>query len=220
MLKIKKDDTPNQYDLDEKAYLVVLHATTSPADQAIDWLKTTPEERLRRFGKKTYSSANAVVSRLGEVTELAPPTRGTWHAGRVYQPSERAKRVLRKDFLGRFKNPNKYSIGIEVAAAWDIDKDGVLESWEKLYSPQSVKAVAQYIIHLEKVFQQEFPDEHILTHKDITSYKPDLEIPRAMVLAELKKLRANGNPEPLPGPDPVVDKEETKKEIIKLVKTL
>ncbi len=225
MLKINYDETPNWYELDEPAFLIVLHATTSPAKQAIDWLKTTPEDRLRLYGTKTYSSANAVFSRLGDITELAGPDRGTWHAGKISNPSERAKKVLRKDFLGRFKNPNKYSIGLEVAAHWDIDKDGILEGWEKLYSPQAVKSVASYILHLEKKLGRQFPNHHILTHKDITSYKPDIEIARAMVLTEIMKQRVAAATELSPAPiepviEPEVDKEATKNEIIKLVKTL
>ena len=43
--------------------------------------------------------------------------------------------------------------------------------------------------------KQNIDNKHVITHKDITSYKPDLELHRIMYLAELQKQRelANGS---------------------------
>jgi hypothetical protein len=48
----------------------------------------------------------------------------------------------------------------------------------------------------------EFGDASVITHRDVTSYKPDLEIQRAMFLAELNKQRKAraGNDGPIDPP--------------------
>ena len=195
-MKLEIKPTPNKYELWAIPEVIVLHTTLGSYESAVSWLRMSPEERERRTGTKSYSSAHAVIGRLGEVCELAGVENGTWHAGAVNNPTERAKAVIPKDAFGKIKNPNRYSIGLEFASGYDIDKDGVLESWEKLYSPQQVKACVEYILtrlepEIERVHGKKvtFDGSNIITHKDVTDYKPDLEIQRAMVLAELKKQR-------------------------------
>lgn len=215
-MKLEFKPTPNVYDLDGIPEVLILHTTLGSYESAVAWLCMSPEERERRYGSKTYSSAHAVIGRLGEISELADVTKGTWHAGAVSNPSERAKAVIPKTLLGGLKNPNKHSIGLEFASGYDIDKDGVLESWEKLYTPQQVKACAEYILtrlepEIERLHGKKitFGSHNIITHRDVTSYKPDLEIQRAMVIAELDKRREEQKPLP-PVEETVVLKKGTK----------
>ncbi len=200
-MKIQHKLTPNVYELDGAPLAIVLHTTLSSFESAVDWLRTTPAQRQKRYGKRTYSSAHAVFGRNGEIAELAPVNRGTWHAGGISNPSRRAKAILPKTLLGNLKNPNKRTLGLEFASGYDIDKDGILESWEKLYTPKQIKAAVWYVLNrvepqiLEKYgVTIEFKDESTITHKDVASYKPDLELQRTMFLAELKKQRAAGKP--------------------------
>lgn len=195
-MKLSIKPTPNKYELWAPPVAIVLHTTLSSLESAVDWLRMTPEERLRKHGKKSYSSAHAVIGRLGEVVELAGVDFGTWHAGVTHKPTQRAKAVIPKDIFGRIKNPNRYTIGLEFASGWDIDRDGVLETWEKLYTPQQIKGAVEYV--LDRVEPQilekhgvdiQFAGATTITHKDVTSYKPDLEIQRSMFLAELSKQR-------------------------------
>jgi N-acetyl-anhydromuramyl-L-alanine amidase AmpD len=196
MLKpIQKLPTVNKYDLDEPAYIIILHTTLGSYDSAVDWLRN-------QRGQNPNSSAHFVVGRLGETAQLAELNEGTWHAGRVFNPSFAAKNVCRKDIFGRVQNPNKYSIGIEVACGYDIDRDGVLESWEKLYSPQQITQVAELILDIEKKTGQTFSSSTILTHRDIASYKPNLDIQKAMVISKLSQLRSAVEPTPTPAPEP------------------
>lgn len=199
-MEITRKSTPNQYALSGEVVAIVLHTTLGAYNGAVEWLMMSPGERQRRTGKKTYSSAHAVFGRLGQITTLAPFDRGTWHAGAVSKPSRRAKDVLPKHPWGSLKNPNKSTIGLEFASGYDIDKDGVLENWERLYSKQQIKAIAWFILNeIEPKTGKKFGDHNIITHQDITSYKPNLEKQRAMVVAELKKQRYEiENPKPKP----------------------
>ena len=123
MINIIQSPSPNHYSLDEKAYLVFLHTTLGSFEGAISHLQ-----------KPDNPSAHLVIGREGQVVQLVQFGRGAWHAGRVSNPSQRAKDVCRKTLWGTIKNPNKYSIGIEHAAGWDIDRDGIIENWEKLFN--------------------------------------------------------------------------------------
>lgn len=201
MLKsIEQLPSRNVYSLTEPAYIIILHTTLGAYTGAVSWLRNLN-------GQNPNSSAHLVVGRMGETAQLAPFTKGTWHAGGVSNPSSAARTVCRKQLWGSIKNPNRYTIGIEVACGYDIDRDGVLESWEKLYTSAQIKQVAELILHIEKQTVVKFSSKHILTHRDIASYKPNLDIQKAMVLTELAKLR---NPQPpvvpsIPAP-PVDDK--------------
>ena len=189
-MTIIKKETPNQYDLGGDIVAIVLHATLGGFEGASEWLMISPEERLKRTGKKSWSSAHVLFGRFGRVTQFAGLNRGTWHAGGVSNPSERAKDILHKNFWGTLENPNKYTLGFEFVAEYDIDKDGVIETWEKLYSAQQIKNCAEYILNIvEPELGIQFGDHNIITHKDITSYKPNLEVQRMMLLTELEKQR-------------------------------
>jgi len=195
-MKITNKPTPNVYGLDGVPVAIVLHTTLGSIEGAVEWLRMTPEERRRRTGTASYSSAHAVIGRHGEVVELAPVDKGTWHAGAVSNPSKRAKDIIPRTLLGGLKNPNKHTIGLEFASGYDIDRDGVLESWEKLYTKSQIKGAVEYVLtRIEPQILEKhgveivFADSNVITHRDVTSYKPDLEIQRAMFLAELKRQR-------------------------------
>ena len=145
-MNIQNKPTPNVYKLWTPPLTIVFHTTLGEFNGAVEWLRMTPEEREKRTGRKSWSSAHAVFGRQGDVAKLADVNVGTWHAGTIYKPSQRAKKMLPTTIFGNLKNPNRASIGLEFAAGWDIDRDGILEGWEKLYTPLQIKNAAQYII--------------------------------------------------------------------------
>lgn len=185
-MNIRQKPSPNFYDLKRTPEIIVLHTTLGAYEGAIEWLR-----------KPGNSSAHFVISRFGEITQLVQLDKGAWHAGRVSNPSPRANKVLSKTIWGTTENPNKYSIGVEFASGYDIDRDGILESWEQAYSPQQIKAAVQLHLWIEQQLGVTIDRGHVLTHRDIASYKPDLEKQRAMYLAELEKQR---NIDPVPAP--------------------
>lgn len=177
-MEIIQRPSPNFYDLWYPADIIVLHTTLGSFEGALSYLS-----------KIGNPSAHFTIGRLGQIVQLVSLDKGAWHAGRIKNPSERAKAVLKKNLWSGFKNPNRHSWGFEFAAGYDIDKDGILEGWEKLYTPQQIKSGVLLHMWCEAQKDCTINGAHTLIHKDITSYKPDLEIHRLMYLSELQKQR-------------------------------
>lgn len=142
----------------------VLHGTLGSYKGAISWL-TTPAEKRNPI---SYSSAHFVISKKGEVTQLAEINDITWHAGLVSNPTYRARLYLPRKIgipkiipipNSQYENPNKYFVGVEFE----------LYEEEEL-TPQQittfVNLVKQYS-HIPKLF---------LCHKEITDYKFDFSL--------------------------------------------
>ncbi len=177
-MNIIQRPSPNFYDLLEPAYISILHTTLGSFEGAIEHLTT-----------KGNPSAHFVIGRLGQIAQLVSLDKGAWHAGAIYRPSQRAKAVCRKTAWGKLKNPNRYSWGFEYASGYDIDRDGVIESWEKLYTPTQIKAGVLLHMWCEDRKKITIDGAHTLTHQDITNYKPNLDVHRLMFLSELQKQR-------------------------------
>lgn len=177
-MKITQRPSPNFYKLLEPAYISILHTTLGSFEGAISHLS-----------KRGNPSSHFVIGRLGQIAQLVQLNKGAWHAGRVSKPSARAKAVCRKTLWGSVKNPNRYSWGFEYASGYDIDRDGVLEGWEKLYTPWQIKAGVLLHLWCEEQMKITVDNAHVLIHRDVTSYKPNLEIHRSMFLSELQKQR-------------------------------
>lgn len=186
-MNIEQRPSSNFYDLEYPADIIVLHTTLGSF-----------EGTIAHLSRPNNPSSHFVIGRLGQIAQLVQLDKGAWHAGRINNPNKRAKTVLKKTIWGNYKNPNKYSWGFEFASGYDIDRDGVLESWEKLYTPQQIKAGVllhlwceeqRRLLYRDSLQNRIIDNSHVLIHKDITSYKPDLEIHRLMYLSELQKQR-------------------------------
>lgn len=177
---MEKKISPNHYELDIKPVALVLHTTLGS-------MASTTNHFLNRASQV---SAHFGIDRNGEVIQFVELNKGAWHAGRVSNPSFRAKSILPKQIWGSLKNPNKSTIGIEFISGYDIDKDGVLEKWEQLYTPQQMKAGANLVTEfIEPSLGVKFTSKNIITHRDIADFKPDLEVQRAMFIAILEQQR-------------------------------
>ena len=140
---------------------------------------------------------------LVKVTDIA------WHAGAVINPNERAKRVMKKNLDGTWVNPNQYTIGIELAAGYDVDQDGAIEpnenditEWQYQQLTELVKAFAN---NPDTAFVLD--EKNIIVHGDITDYKEKPEIVRKELLKRLFPVQPT-------------DKEVIKSQIISLLNQL
>lgn len=180
-MQITYKQSPNFYDTPYELDTIVLHTTLGNIAGTISHL-TNPT---------TDVSAHFVIDREGNITQLVSLLKAAWHAGYKYNMSQRAKDVIKKDLLGRYINPNLQTIGIELISGYDINNDGVVDALEKLYTSKQLNACADLILYCEKELHTIFDDKHILIHKDITSYKPDLETQRTLTLLTLDTKRKN-----------------------------
>jgi len=142
----------------------VLHGTLGGYDGAVSWLLRTPKER----GTNSASSAHYVIGRNeGEVTQLVKNEDISWHAGNISNPNSRAKWLIPKNILGKFKSPNDYFIGIEFVWGYDINGDGVVNAYDKTLTDW------QYRCALQIIKDSGIQNPKLLSHKEICDYKSD-----------------------------------------------
>lgn len=185
-----------------KKAVVVLHFTLGAYRGAVEWLSNA--------NRPNRSSAHFVIGRnQGEVIQLVKVTDIAWHAGAVINPNERAKRVMKKNLDGTWVNPNQYTIGIELAAGYDVDQDGAIEpnenditEWQYQQLTELVKAFAN---NPDTAFVLD--EKNIIVHGDITDYKEKPEIVRKELLKRLFPVQPT-------------DKEVIKSQIISLLNQL
>ena len=179
-MNIPFQQTPNYAVGPTKKTVVVLHFTLGAFNGAVSWLSNA--------NRPNRSSAHFVIGRnQGEAVQLVKVTDIAWHAGAVSNPNERAKRVMRKNLDGTWVNPNQYTIGIELAAGYDVDQDGAVEpnenditEWQYQQLTELVKAFAN---NPDTAFILD--EKNIIVHGDITDYKEKPEIVRTELLKRL-----------------------------------
>ena len=201
-MNIPFQQTPNYAVGPTKKAVVVLHFTLGTYSGAVEWLSNA--------NRPNRSSAHFVIGRNpGEAIQLVKVTDIAWHAGVVSNPDERAKRVMKKNVDGTWVNPNQYTIGIELAAGYDVDQDGAVEpnenditEWQYQQLTELVKAFAN---NPDTTFVLD--EKNIIIHGDITDYKEKPEKVRTELLKRLFPVQPT-------------DKEAIKSQIISLLNQL
>lgn len=201
-MNIPLKQTLNYSPSNTKKVAIVLHFTLGGYVGAVEWLSNA--------NRPNRSSAHFVIGRKeGEIVQLVKVTDIAWHAGIVNNPNERAKRIMKKNLDGSWVNPNQYTIGIELAAGYDVDQDGTIEpnenditEWQYQQLTELVKSFAN---NPDTAFVLD--EKNIVVHGDITDYKEKPEIVRTELL---KRLFSNQTP----------SKEAIKAQIISLVNQL
>lgn len=201
-MNILFQQTPNYTVGPTKKGVIVLHFTLGSYNGAVSWLMNA--------NRPNRSSAHFVIGRKeGEITQLVKITDTAWHAGVISNPNDRAKRVMKKNLDGSWVNPNQYAIGIELAAGYDVDQDGVVEpnenditEWQYQQLTELVKSFAN---NPDTAFMLD--EKNIIIHGDIADYKEKPEIVRTELL---KRLFASTTP----------NKDAIKSQIISLINQL
>ncbi|MFA6554216.1 MAG: N-acetylmuramoyl-L-alanine amidase [Candidatus Paceibacterota bacterium] len=201
-MNIPFQQTPNYVAGPTKKGVIVLHFTLGSYLGAVSWLMNA--------NRTNRSSSHFVIGRKeGEITQLVKITDIAWHAGVISNPNDRAKRVMKKNLDSSWVNPNQYTIGIELAAGYDVDQDGVVEpnenditEWQYQQLTELVKSFAN---NPDTAFV--LNEKNIIIHGDIAYYKEKPEIVRSELLKRLF-------------PVPPVSKEGIKSQIISLLNQL
>lgn len=201
-MNIPLKQTPNYTPSDTKKVAIVLHFTLGSYAGAVSWLSNA--------NRPNRSSAHFVIGRKeGEIVQLVKVTDIAWHAGVVSNPNDRAKRIMRKNLDGTWINPNQYTIGIELAAGYDVDQDGTVESNENDITEWQYQQLTELVKSFANNPDTAFilDEKNIIVHGDITDYKEKPEVVRVELL---KRLFASQTP----------SKEAIKAQIINLVNQL
>ena len=201
-MNIPFQQSPNYSVGPTKKTAVVLHFTLGAYRGAVEWLSNA--------NRPNRSSAHFVIGRnAGEAVQLVNVSDIAWHAGVISNPNDRAKRVMRKNLDGSWVNPNQYTIGIELAAGYDVDQDGTVEpnendvtEWQYQQLTELVKAFAN---NPDTAFVLD--EKNIIIHGDITDYKEKPEVVRTELLKRLFPVQP-------------VNKEAIKSQIISLLNQL
>lgn len=201
-MNIPFQQSPNYAVGPTKKIAIVLHFTLGAYRGAVEWLSNA--------NRPNRSSAHFVIGRnQGEIVQLVKLTDIAWHAGVVSNPNDRAKKIMLKNLDGSYVNPNQYTIGIELAAGYDVDHDGVVEPSENDITEwqyeQLTELVKSFTNNPDTAFILDLKD--IIIHGDIADYKEKPEIVRTELLKRLF-------------PVPSVGKEGIKSQIISLLNQL
>ncbi len=146
--------------------MLSLHFTLGAYNGAVSWLSNA--------NRPNRSSSHFVIGRNeGEITQLVKVTDIAWHAGIISNPNDRAKRVMRKNIDGSWVNPNQYTIGIELAAGYDVDQDGAVEPNENDITEWQYQALTELVKSFENNPDTAFvlDEKNIIIHGDISGYK-------------------------------------------------
>ncbi len=188
-MNIPFQQTPNYSVGPTKKSAIVLHFTLGAYNGAVNWLSNA--------NRPNRSSAHFVIGRnQGEIVQLVKITDIAWHAGIISNPNDRAKRIMKKNLNGSWVKPNQYTIGIELAAGYDVDQDGAVEPNENDVTEWQYQA----LVELVKLFVNNpdtafvLDEKNIIIHGDIADYKEKPEIVRTELLKRLFPVQS-GNKE-------------------------
>ncbi len=201
-MNIPFQQTPNYAPSNTKKVAIVLHFTLGAYAGAVSWLSNA--------NRPNRSSANYVIGRKeGEIVQLVKVTDIAWHAGVVSNPNDRAKRIMLKNLDGSYVNPNQYTIGIELAAGYDVDQDGTVEPNENDITEWQYQQLTELVKSLANNSDTAFvlDEKNIIVHGDIADYKEKPEVVRTELLKRLFS-------------QPVPNKEAIKAQIINLIAQL
>ena len=201
-MNIPFQQTPNYAVGPTKKIAVVLHFTLGAYRGAVEWLSNA--------NRPNRSSAHFVIGRnQGEIVQLVKVTDIAWHAGVVSNPNERAKKIMLKNLDGSYVNPNQYTIGIELAAGYDVDQDGTVEPNENDITEWQYQELTELIKSFANNPDTAFVlnSKNIIIHGDIADYKEKPEIVRTELLKRLFPVQP-------------ADKEAIKSQIISLLNQL
>ncbi len=179
-MNIPLKQTPNYTSSNTKKVAIVLHFTLGGYTGAVEWLSNG--------NRPNRSSAHFVVGRKeGEIVQLVKVTDIAWHAGIISNPNDRAKRIMRKNLDGSWVNPNQYTIGIELAAGYDVDQDGTVEPTENDITEWQYQQLTELVKSLSSNPDTAFilDEKNIVVHGDITDYKEKPEVVRTELLKRL-----------------------------------
>ena len=168
---------------------VQIHKTLGLMPWTLKWLQNPIAQ----------ASAHFLFARNGDVHQLVQLGNRAWSAGRIYEVSNRAKKIMKKDWVGRWVQPGHYLVECEFECLSN-----------QTFTEEQYKSVT-WLFKNEELLGFKVTDENFLEHQDTASYKPELDPERAEILRKIEDV------EVLPVED---DKEAIKQQIKRLLDKL
>jgi N-acetyl-anhydromuramyl-L-alanine amidase AmpD len=162
-MKIIQSPSPNFSSSSYDKTVLMIHKTLGLMPWTLEWLQKP----------RAQASCQYIITKKGVIHQLVSDSDMSWHAGLIYNPSARGRRVMLKTNWGSYVNPNKYCIGIEN---------------EALINDEPTKEQLEANIWLFKKLRDDKKilfdgnEQNFITHRDTCSYKPNMEIWRNAIL--------------------------------------
>ena len=153
-MNIIKNQSPNYTNKSYIKNAVILHTSLGTFDGGVSWI-LNPQSRV---------SYHYLISRDGEIVELVHPGKVAWHSGNVHAPNDKGKRILKKNNLGQYVNPNTHTIGVAFA---NTERQSITED--------QIETCVELLQYLDERFKLNLTKNNLVTHRDITSYKPNID---------------------------------------------
>ena len=148
-MQLIQTPSPNFYSRSgQKSDIVVIHCTDGKFPGDLNWLRN----------RASQVSAHFIIAPDGTIHQLVSLKSAAWHSGVISKP----KVPLKRYSSGKYINPNKYTVGIEVSLLYsDFMSEAQLKSLHWLLKDHLIKELPGF----------KLDRQHIWGHKDICSYK-------------------------------------------------
>jgi len=162
-MKIIQSPSPNFSSSSYDKTVLMIHKTLGLMPWTLEWLQKP----------RAQASCQYIITKKGVIHQLVSDSDMSWHAGLIYNPSARGRRVMLKTNWGSYVNPNKYCIGIENEAL-------INDTWTTPQLEANIWLFKKLRDDPNVAFDGS--EDYFITHKDTASYKPDLESWRDAIL--------------------------------------
>jgi len=157
-MKIIQTPSPNFSLSTYKIIGVQIHKTLGLMPSTLAWLRNP----------KSFVSAHFLIAKDGTVYQLVQLTNRPWSSGRFNNPSVRGKKILEKNWFGRYIKPGHYLLQVE---------------FECLLNENFTDLQYQSCIELFKqVLDFNVNEDNLITHQDTAIDKPNMEKERDKIL--------------------------------------
>lgn len=150
-MKIKQDLTKVNFTKGRSGYHIegiVIHSMVGTQAGSISWFKN-PDAK---------ASAHYCISKDGDVVQTVLDEDFAWHAGNVSAKPENMPFVLKDNWDAGIKNPNFYTIGIELEDNADVH-------WN--YPEKQMTALRDLIKFLSEKYNIPLKRSHIVLHREV-----------------------------------------------------
>lgn len=150
-MQIKQDLTKFNFTKGRSGYHIegiVIHSMVGTQAGSISWFKNPDSD----------ASAHYCISKSGEVVQCVLDEDFAWHAGNVSAKYENMPFVLKDNWDAGVKNPNFYTIGIELEDLGDVH-------WN--YPDKQMEALRDLIKFLSGKYNIPLKRSHIIMHKEV-----------------------------------------------------